>query len=157
MTYQVTAFCLDGPPQDGVTGAQPWMAVATAHVFDRHVEVKGLTPAGVILSGEAMRIISGKASAASEAGAVVAAVQALLFQLDAQGFIDGGNPSARAPNGLKWTEKSRILTQRRKGAEAQGRKKEIRFFAPLRLRAFALKSGHFNLFGALAPVDGQAG
>jgi len=29
---------------------------------------------------------------------------------------------------LKWTEKSRILTQRRKDAGTQGRKKEIRFF-----------------------------
>jgi hypothetical protein len=94
MTYQVTAFCLDDPPQDGVTVPQPWMAVATAHVFDRHVKVNGLTPAGVILSGEAMRIISGKASAASEAEAVEAALQALLFQLAAQGFFGEKNPPA---------------------------------------------------------------
>ena len=93
MTYQVTAFRIDDPPQDGVTGPQPWMAVATAHVFDPRTEVKGLTPAGVILSGEVMRIIDGKASAATEAAAVTAALQALLFQLKAKGFLEAGDPS----------------------------------------------------------------
>jgi len=44
-------------------------------------------------------------------------------------------------------------------AKAQRRrdaKKKSDFFAPLRLRAFALKSGHFNLFGALGDDDLQS-
>jgi len=61
----------------------------------------------------------------------------------ASSCLPGSNAEggARAPNGLKWTEKSRILTQRRRDA-----KKKSDF---LRL---CVESWHFNLFGALAPI-----
>jgi len=60
------------------------MAVATAHLFDPTIEVKGLDRTGVLLSGEGMRAIHGKASALTEEEAAVAAVRALFFQLGAR-------------------------------------------------------------------------
>jgi hypothetical protein len=85
-TIQVTTFHVADPPSDGAKEPQDWMAVATIHVFDPARKVKNLTAEGVILSGEAMRIVDGKGFADTEDAAVQAAVRGLLFQLKALGL-----------------------------------------------------------------------
>ena len=122
------------PSAHGVAAAACGATAASA-------SLAGTAPSAVTISG--FFHTSGSSSSRRARGqplwhaeAVVAALQALLFQLDAQGFFDGGDTPARAPNGLKWTEKSRILTQRRKDAETQKRKSDflrLCVSAPLRL------------------------
>jgi len=59
------------------------MAIATGHVYDPDVKVAGLEPGQEALAGETMRVFSGKAYADTEAQAMTAALESLLFQLTA--------------------------------------------------------------------------
>lgn len=73
-TCQVSAFEIDPPPDGGVFGPHPWIAVATAHAS------KIVKDAASIQHVQ----ISMRASALTEAGAMEEALRALLAQLDAQ-------------------------------------------------------------------------
>jgi hypothetical protein len=86
VTCQITAFEVPNPPSDPNAEARKWLAVATAHVYDPNVKVPGLQPGQEALAGETMLVISGKAYADTEAKAMAAALEGLLFQLTAKGF-----------------------------------------------------------------------
>ena len=66
--------------------ARKWVAVATAHVYDPDVDVPGLQPGQGALVGETMRVLNGRAFADTEAQAMRAALEGLLFELTAKGF-----------------------------------------------------------------------
>jgi folate-dependent phosphoribosylglycinamide formyltransferase PurN len=86
-TCQVTSFFIEDAPTDSAFGQHPWMAIATAHVYDANVDTGGaLTPEMAILAGEVMRTIHAKASSKTEAGAMTSAVRALLDALVGMGF-----------------------------------------------------------------------
>jgi hypothetical protein len=86
VTCQVTAFQIDNPPDDGVTGPHEWMAIATAQVYNPNPETGGvLTAEEAVLAGAVMEVIHGRARAATQEGAMVTALEALLFQLEAKG------------------------------------------------------------------------
>src|ERR1043165_8486280 len=63
------------------TAQTKWLAVATAHYYDAGHRVPGLTPAQVVLTGEAMRVVEGRAYGDSVEDAMVTALRALFFQL----------------------------------------------------------------------------
>jgi hypothetical protein len=86
ITCQISAFEVPNPPSDPEATARKWLAVATAHVYDPDVKVPGLQPGLEALAGETMRILSGRASADTEAEAMSGALRALLFDLTARGF-----------------------------------------------------------------------
>jgi hypothetical protein len=87
ITCELTAFHIDNPPGDDVTGKQEWMAIATAHVYNPSPNTGGiLTPETAILAGAVMEVIYGKSMASTQEGALVAALRALLFQLRAKGY-----------------------------------------------------------------------
>lgn len=89
ITCQVTAFHVEAAPDDGVKGPHAWMAIATAQVFNRNPESGGiLTPETAVLAGAVMEVVHGRATAGTQEGALVSAVRALLFQLDAKGYSD---------------------------------------------------------------------
>jgi hypothetical protein len=96
VTCQVTAFEVPNPPTDPEAEGRKWLAVATAHVYDPDVKVPGLRPGQEALVGETQRVISGRAFADTEAQAMVAALQGLLFELTAKGFSANHDPS-RSP------------------------------------------------------------
>src|SRR5688500_15210966 len=81
----ISAFELSDPPADPVGITRKWMAVATAHVYDPAVRVPALNGAEVF-AGETMRIFHGRGSGDTEAQAMIAALQTLLYQLTANGF-----------------------------------------------------------------------
>jgi hypothetical protein len=87
ITCQVTAYYLQDPPDDGVTGPHPWLAVATAHMYDPHPATgAALTPDGQILAGVTMRTFEGKTTALTQQQAVQSAVAALFARLEASGL-----------------------------------------------------------------------
>lgn len=86
VTCQITAFEVPNPPSDPNASERKWLAVATAHVYDPDVKVPGLQPGQAALAGETMRVLSGRAFADTEAEAMKAALEGLLFELTAQGF-----------------------------------------------------------------------
>lgn len=86
VTCQITAFEVLDAPADPNVPTRKWMAVATAHVYDPDVVAPPLTPAQVVLAGETMRVFSSRASADTEAVAMVLALEGLLFELTARGF-----------------------------------------------------------------------
>jgi hypothetical protein len=86
VTCQITAFEVADPPSEPNTTGRKWLAVATAHVYDPNVVVPGLKPGQEVLAGETMRVIDGRAFADTEAQAMVAALEGLLFQLTARGY-----------------------------------------------------------------------
>jgi hypothetical protein len=86
VTCQISAFEVPNPPSDPDATARKWMAVATAQVYDPNVEVPGLQPGQEALAGETMRVLNGRAFADTEAEAMVAALQGLLFELTGKGF-----------------------------------------------------------------------
>lgn len=86
VTCQITAFEVPNPPSDPSAAARKWMAVATAHVYDPNVKVPGLQPGQEALAGETMRVFSGRAYADTEAQAMRAALEGLLFELTGKGF-----------------------------------------------------------------------
>ena len=88
ITCQITAFEVSDPPVDLNVPTAKWHAVATAQIFDPVAEVEPLTPAQVVLAGETMKIVSGKACAPTEALAMADALKALLFELTAKGFSE---------------------------------------------------------------------
>jgi len=85
-TCQISAFEVPNPPSDPNTTARKWMAVATSHVYDPNVKVPGLQPGHEALAGETMRVLSGRAFADTEAQAMAAALEGLLFELTGKGF-----------------------------------------------------------------------
>lgn len=86
VTCQITSFEVTDPPADPVAAGRKWLAVATAHVYDPNVVVPGLKPGQEATAGETMRVIDGRAFADTEAQALAAALEALLFQLTARGY-----------------------------------------------------------------------
>ncbi|WP_438025559.1 hypothetical protein [Sorangium sp. So ce233] len=86
ITCQITAFQVPDPPSEPDASGRKWLAVATAHVYDPKIELPGLKPGQAALVGETMRVIDGRAAADTEAQAMAAALQALLFQLTAKGY-----------------------------------------------------------------------
>ena len=87
ITYSVTAFHLDDPPVHEVVGRHEWMAIATAHVYNPNPDTGGaLDPETAILAGAVMEVVAGTAKAGNEEQAVLVALKALLFQLNAKGF-----------------------------------------------------------------------
>lgn len=83
-TCQLTTFRIQNPPViEGVTSPHEWMALATTHVYDPEPDPRLLSPEGAILSGAVMRVIEGRVSASTQLAAMHAAVDALMFQLDA--------------------------------------------------------------------------
>lgn len=83
---QVSAFEVPNPPADPDAAGRKWMAVATAHVYDENVRVPGLPVGQEALAGETMRVLAGRAFADTEAQAMTAALEALLFELTGKGF-----------------------------------------------------------------------
>ena len=86
VTCQISAFEVPNPPSDPNASARKWMAVATAHVYDPDVKVPGLQPGQEAPALETMRVLNGKAFADTEAQAMRAALEGLLFELTAKGF-----------------------------------------------------------------------
>ena len=90
ITCEISAFHIDEPPYDGVTGPHEWMAIATAHVYNPNPDTGGiLTPTDAILAGAVMEVLYGRATAATEGDAMSAALDALLFNVAAKGFANG--------------------------------------------------------------------
>lgn len=83
---QVTAFEVLVTSSESNPESHSWFAIATANVYDPDVKAKSLTPEQAALVGETMRTLTGRASGATEALAMVAALNALLFELKAKGF-----------------------------------------------------------------------
>jgi hypothetical protein len=93
VTCQVTAFQIDSPPDDGVKGPHEWMAIASAHVYNPNPETGGrLTPETAVLAGAVMDVVHGRATAATQEDALVTAVRALLFQMEAKGYMRESPP-----------------------------------------------------------------
>lgn len=88
VTCQISAFEVPNPPSEPSSTARKWLAVATAHVYDPNVKVAGLQPGQEALAGETMRVFSGRAYADTEAQAMRAALEGLLFELTAKGFSE---------------------------------------------------------------------
>lgn len=88
ITCQISAFEVRDPPSDPTALARKWMAVATAHVYDPKVRVPGLQPGQEALSGETMRVLSGRAFADTEAQAMKAALEGMLFELTGKGLSE---------------------------------------------------------------------
>lgn len=86
VTCQITSFEVPDPLADPMAAGRKWLAVATAHVYDPNVVVPGLKPGQEAMAGETMRVIDGRAFADTEAQALAAALEALLFQLTARGY-----------------------------------------------------------------------
>lgn len=86
VTCQISAFEIGNPPNDPSTLDRKWVAIATAHAYDPSVRVAGFKPGQEALVGETMRVFSGRAFGDTEAQAMSAALQALLFELTAKGF-----------------------------------------------------------------------
>src|SRR5437762_1584041 len=85
----VTAFRVDAPPTVEPLPAHEWMAVATAHVYDAEQRPQGITSEEqAIMSGVVMHTVHGRGTARSQAGALRTALEGLIFQLGARGFID---------------------------------------------------------------------
>ncbi len=92
VTCQVTAFHIENPPDDGVKGPHDWMAIASAQVYNPNPETGGvLTPDTAVLAGAVMEVVHGRATAATQEDALVTAVKALLFQLEARGYAGKGS------------------------------------------------------------------
>lgn len=83
-TYSVTSLVLDDPPSDGVTDVHQWVAIASTHIYDTS-PVRGLTGPQAHIAGAVLRSVEGRGSAKSEAEAVWAAIQGLMFQLKHRG------------------------------------------------------------------------
>jgi hypothetical protein len=62
------------------------MATATSQVYDPDIRVPGLRPGQEAACGETMRVISASGFGGTAAVALLAAVEALLFQLTAKGY-----------------------------------------------------------------------
>lgn len=86
ISCQISAFEVSNPPSDPNATGRKWMAVATAHVYDPNVRVPGLQPGQEALAGETMRVLSGRAFGDTEAQAMTAALEGLLFELTGKGF-----------------------------------------------------------------------
>lgn len=86
VSCEVSAFEVPNPPLEPESPQRKWLAIATAHVYDPDFEVRGLTRQQVALAGEMMRVVEGRAMGDTEAEALVAALNALLFQLAARGY-----------------------------------------------------------------------
>ena len=86
VTCQISAFEVPNPPSDPDATARTWLAIATAHVYDPDVKVPGLRPGQEALAGETMRVLNGRAFANTEAQAMIAALEGLLFELTGKGF-----------------------------------------------------------------------
>lgn len=86
VTCQISAFEVPNPPTDPNATDRKWLAVATAQAYDPNVRVPGLQPGQEALAGETMRVLSGRAFADTEAKAMVAALEGLLFELTANGL-----------------------------------------------------------------------
>ena len=86
VTCQIAAFEIPNPPSQAEARGRKWLAIATSQVYDPKVEVPGLGPDQVALAGETMRVLSGRAFADTEADAMQAALEGLLFELTAKGF-----------------------------------------------------------------------
>ncbi len=88
---QITVFHVADPPDGGVFGPHEWLAIATAHVYYAEIRPPGLkTHAEAILTGEVMRPLHGRGSAETELGAMTAALEVLLMQLNAYREASGG-------------------------------------------------------------------
>ena len=85
---QITAFQVAQPPADPVRGSHEWLAIATAHVYNSDPGSKGvLTPETAVLAGAVLESVHGRASACTQGDAMRSALDALLFQLKAKGFM----------------------------------------------------------------------
>lgn len=76
----VTAFEVTGETTP-VGQTSHWLGIATSQVYDADVRVEGLSATQRILLGETMVVVSGRGNASTEAGAMHAALEALLFEL----------------------------------------------------------------------------
>ena len=90
VTCQLTAFHVQDPPENGVTGPHEWLAIATAQVYNPSPDTGGaLNAETAILAGAVMEVVHGRASAVSQTAALVAALDSLMFALTAKGFVRG--------------------------------------------------------------------
>jgi hypothetical protein len=88
VTCQLTAFHVQDPPDDGVTGRHEWMAIASAQVYNASPDTGGILDAETaVLAGAVMEVVHGRATAVSQRAALIAALDSLLFALTAKGFI----------------------------------------------------------------------
>lgn len=92
VTCQITAFEVPNPPDDPTAAERKWLAVATSHVYDPDIKIPVLRGQEA-LAGETMRIFDGRAIADTEARAMAAALEVLLFQLTARGFSENHDVS----------------------------------------------------------------
>lgn len=87
LTCQVTAYYIEDPPSDGVTGPHPWLAIATAHMYDPEPDTGGrLNAETAILAGAVLRIFQARASAMTQPQAMEEAMSALFEQLQYSGL-----------------------------------------------------------------------
>jgi hypothetical protein len=89
ITCQVSAFYLQDPPDDGFTGPHPWLAIATAHVYDPHPPTGGkLTPDGAVLACVVMRTLEAKVTALTQPQAMQGAIGELFARLKSSGLYE---------------------------------------------------------------------
>lgn len=86
ITCHISAFEVPNPPLDPNADARKWLAIASAHVYDTNARPPGLTPEQAVLAGETMRVLTGRAFGDTEAQAMSAALDGLLFELTGKGF-----------------------------------------------------------------------
>lgn len=87
ITCQVTAYHVEHPPYDGVMGPHPWLAIASAHMYDPAPDTGGrLNADAAILAGEVMRIFQARATAKTQGQAMEAAMSLLLSRLRSSGL-----------------------------------------------------------------------
>lgn len=91
LNIQLTAYEILSAPEDANVPWSPWMAVATAHVYDADAVVPPLSPAQVVLAGETMRVVSRRAKGGTQAKALALALKNLLYALASDGFCDGAD------------------------------------------------------------------
>ena len=89
ISCQVTAYYVDEPPSDGVTGPHSWLAIATAHLYDPEPDTGGrLNAATAILAGAVMRVFEARATAMTQRQAMQTAMASLLSQLEFSGLCE---------------------------------------------------------------------
>jgi hypothetical protein len=86
VTCQITAFEVPNPPTDPDAAGRKWLSIASAHVYDANIKVPGLAPGQEVLTGETMRVLNCRAFGDTEAQAMFAALEGLLFEMTAKGF-----------------------------------------------------------------------
>jgi len=90
LSCQVTAWEVQDSERPNDPGARRWIAKAIAQIHDSNKVVEQLSPEGMIITGEVIRIVEGRSFADSEAAALKTALETLLYNV---AVIRGERPS----------------------------------------------------------------